>query len=150
MPELATKEIKSNYNKNTKVRSKINEFWNYCEVNKYIPDVEMLCYFLDIDRSTLWKWETSTDNEILSNIIKKVKNRIFANKKQLAMCGKMNATIFIFDAKNNHGYVDKIDHEHNSNTNITVSFNIPKVDTNIPVKTIEGQVIESTPIKQLK
>jgi len=153
MPELATKhnpDTIPSKSKAYKIKEKIKSFWEYCEQKDYIPDIETLCLYLDVSRVTLWTWETQEDNKDLANIIKNAKNRIFHYKKQLAFKGKMNATIFIFDAKNNHGYVDKIDHEHNSNTNITVSFNIPKVDTNIPIKTIEGQVIESTPIKQLK
>ena len=131
--------------KTYRIKEQLDKFWDYCSQNDYIPDVEILAMYLDICRKTLWEWENG-DNKVLSNIIRKVKNRIFANKKQLAMKNKINATIFIFDAKNNHGYVDKIEHEHNSNTNITVSFNIPKLETTLPTKTIEGTIIEATPI----
>jgi hypothetical protein len=130
------------------IKKKIDGFWKYCKDNNYIPDVETLALYLDVHRKTLWAWETG-DNKVLSNIIKKAKNTIFHEQKQLAFRGKLNATIFIFNAKNNFGYVDKIEHEHSNNTNVTVSFNIPKLDTTIPTKTIEGVVIESTPIKQL-
>ena len=131
------------------IKKKIDDFWDWCKQNDYIPDTEILCKYLNVNRSTLWRWEIDEDNSNLCNLIKNVKNDIFAYKKQLAMRGKMNATIFIFDAKNNHGYVDKIEHEHNNNTNITVSFNIPKLETTLPTKTIEGVVIESTPIKDI-
>jgi len=153
MPELATKDNTDTIpskSKTYRIKEQLDKFWDYCAENDYIPDVEILCKYLSVNRSTLWRWETSGNNKILCNLIKNIKNDIFAIQKQMALRNRVNATVFIFNAKNNFGYVDKIDHEHNSNTNITVSFNIPKVDTNIPIKTIEGQVIESTPIKQIK
>jgi hypothetical protein len=135
------------HKKVSELRKKINHFWQYCKDNDLIPDVELLCKVLGTCRQRLHEWETSEDNKEISDLIKNVKNDIFVNKKQLAFKGKLNATIFIFDAKNNHGYVDKQEHEHSNNTNVTVSFNIPKLDTVIPTKTIEGVVIEATPIK---
>jgi len=122
---------------------KIDKFWQYCEDNNYIPDVETLAMFLDVCRKTLWQWEHS-ENKNLGIIIKKAKNKIFHEQKQLAMRGKMNSAIFIFNAKNNFDYVEKVEHEHNSTTNINVVFNVPKLQPNIPNKIIEGQVIQDT------
>lgn len=41
------------------------------------------------------------------NTIQEAKNRIAHAKKQLAMKGKMPASVFTFDFKNNHGYNDQ-------------------------------------------
>jgi hypothetical protein len=47
-----------------------------------------------------------------STVIKKAKNKIFAYKKQGAFKGKYNPAVFIFDAKNNHGYKEKLETEN--------------------------------------
>ena len=139
MDSINTKE--RNYRKALNIKRKIDGFWTYCKDNLFIPDIETLCLFLDITRETLRQWELQEDNKNLSDTVKKVKNEIFHHKKQMAMRGHLNATIFIFDAKNNHGYVDKVEHEYNSNTNITVTFNVPRIHHGIPIKAIDGSVI---------
>lgn len=69
-----------------------------------IPDVEGFCDYIDSYRELLMEYERK---EEFSRAVKKIKNWIYARKKQLAMKNKMNPAIFIFDAKNNAGYVDK-------------------------------------------
>jgi len=124
------------------LRAKLESFWDYCKDNAYIPDIETLCLHLDTNRQRLWEMETSEDYKEISDIIKNVKNRIFHEQKQLALRGKLNSAIFIFNAVNNFGYVQKVEHEHSSNTNITVTFNVPKIQTNMPIKTLTGEVIQ--------
>lgn len=76
-----------------------------------IPDVEGFCDFIGAWRDLLNEYEKKPE---FSVAVKKVKNWIYYRKKQLAMQGKMNPAIFIFDAKNNAGYVDKqeVDNSH--------------------------------------
>jgi hypothetical protein len=74
------------------------------EKNTDIPDVEGFCDFVGAYRDILNNYEKDPE---FSNTIKIIKNWIYYKKKQLAMQGKMNAAIFIFDAKNNAGYVDR-------------------------------------------
>lgn len=69
-----------------------------------VPDVEGFCDHIDSYRDLFSEYEKK---EEYSDTIKRIKNWIYYRKKQLAMVNKMNATIFIFDAKNNFGYVDK-------------------------------------------
>jgi hypothetical protein len=85
--------------------------------NTDIPDVEGFCVYVDAYRDILSEYEKK---EEYSDTIKRIKNWIYYKKKQLAMQNKMNATIFIFDAKNNAGYVDKT--EYDTNNNHTVKF----------------------------
>ncbi len=76
-----------------------------------IPDIEAFCDFVGAWRDILIEYEKKPE---FSNTIKQIKNFIYYKKKQLAMTGKMNPAIFIFDAKNNAGYVDKqeVDNSH--------------------------------------
>jgi hypothetical protein len=69
-----------------------------------IPDVEGFCDFVGAYRQLLMEYEKKPE---FSTTIKKIKNWIYYRKKQMAMQGKMNAAVFIFDAKNNAGYVDR-------------------------------------------
>jgi hypothetical protein len=73
---------------------------------KLIPDIEGLCAFMGIDRSTLFEWERSRD-PAYSNAIKSVKNQMAFFKKQLALKGKIPALTFATDFNNNHGYTQK-------------------------------------------
>lgn len=81
-----------------------------------IPDVEGFCEFAGAWRDILNEYEKKPD---FSVTVKKIKNWIYYRKKQLAMQNKMNAAIFIFDAKNNAGYVDKteLDSHHTGEVN---------------------------------
>ncbi len=69
-----------------------------------IPDVECFCDYTDSYRQLLMEYEKKDE---FSVTVKKIKNWIYHKKKQLAMQNKMPAAIFIFDAKNNAGYVEK-------------------------------------------
>lgn len=69
-----------------------------------IPDVEHFCEFVDSYRDLLSAYESKKE---YSDTIKRLKNFMYNRKKQLAMTNKLNATVYIFDAKNNHGYKDQ-------------------------------------------
>lgn len=84
-----------------------------------IPDVEGFCDYVDAYRDLLSEYASK---EEYSDTIKRIKNWIYYKKKQLAMSNKMNATVFIFDAKNNAGYVDKQELDQNIRaTDITLN-----------------------------
>lgn len=68
---------------------------------KEIPDVESFAVFLGISREELMGYEGEELFYILT--------RIAGAKKQLAMCGKIPASVFTFDFKNNHGYGEKLE-----------------------------------------
>ncbi len=89
--------------------SLIEKYFIHCETTEEIPDVEGLALFLDTTRDLLWDYQKI---EMFSDTIKRAKNRLFANKKQLAMKGKMPPAIFIFDSINNHGYSNKQEFDH--------------------------------------
>lgn len=78
--------------------------------NDEIPDVEGLCVFLDTSRQTLFEYES---RDGFTDAIKRIKDWILFKKKQLAMKGKIPPAIYIFDAKNNAGYVDKTEQDVN-------------------------------------
>jgi len=79
-------------------------FFDWCNQNDYIPDIEAFAVYMDTTRKTILDYENKKE---FSYTLKKIKDKIFFYKKQLAFKGKINATVFIFDAKNNHGYRDK-------------------------------------------
>jgi hypothetical protein len=77
-----------------------------------IPDVEGFCDYVNAYRQLLMEYEKKPE---FSTTIKHIRNWIYYKKKQLAMQGKMNPAIFIFDAKNNAGYTDKQEVDHTTN-----------------------------------
>ena len=88
-----------------------------------IPDVEGFCVYADSYRDMFSTYEAK---EEFSDTVKKIKNRIYAKKKQLAMQNKMNPTIFIFDAKNNFGYKDKTEVDNNINGDVRFVNDVPR------------------------
>lgn len=93
-------------------RDKTIEYLQYVnEVNSQndfekgiIPDIESWATFLGITRQTIFNYE-QRGGEWLQTI-QQFKNAIATIKKQLAMTYKIPPMVFVFDATNNHGYVN--------------------------------------------
>lgn len=88
-----------------------------------IPDVEGFCDFIDAYRDLFSEYEKKPE---FSDTIKRIKNWIYYRKKQLAMSNKMNATVFIFDAKNNAGYVDKTEQDVSHSGEVSFVNDVPR------------------------
>lgn len=71
---------------------------------KLIPDIENWAMFLGITRQTLWTYEQRGGE--WKACISYYKNCIAAVKKQLALNYKIPPMVYVFDATNNHGYVN--------------------------------------------
>ena len=91
--------------------------------NTDIPDVEGFCVFVDAYRDIVSEYEKKPE---YSDAIKRIKNWIYYRKKQLAMQGKMNAAVFIFDAKNNAGYVDKTEQDVSHSGEVQFINDVPR------------------------
>lgn len=68
--------------------------------------------FCKCSRETINQYESGaydTEEENYSDAIKRVKALVEEDKIEKALMGEYNATIAIFDLKNNHGYADKQD-----------------------------------------
>jgi hypothetical protein len=92
------------------------------EIND-IPDIEAFCDYIGAWRDLLAEYEKKPQ---FSDTVKSIKNWIYYRKKQLAMQGKMNPAIFIFDAKNNAGYVDKTEVDNNLSGNVQFINEVPR------------------------
>jgi len=97
----------------------IDRYFQRIEKTEEIPDIEGLCLELELCRETLKQYQLK---EEFTDAIKKAKTKIFFRKKQLAMSGKMNPAVFIFDAKNNHDYVDKQEIAQTVDTTININI----------------------------
>jgi hypothetical protein len=88
-----------------------------------IPDVEGFCDYADAYRDLLSEYESKPE---FSDTIKRIKNWIYYRKKQLAMAGKMNPAVFIFDAKNNANYVDKTEVDQHHSGEVSFVNDVPR------------------------
>ena len=102
----------------------VEGFFNWCLVEDYVPDIEALAEYLDTTRKTIHDYEKKPE---FSYTIKRLKTKIFNKKKQAAFKGKIPAAVFIFDAKNNHGYRDKQEVKHEGK--IKTAINIMPAST---------------------
>lgn len=71
---------------------------------KLIPDIENWAMYLGITRQTIWAYQNR--GREWKDTIDYYKNVIAAVKKQLAMNYKIPPMVYVFDATNNHGYVN--------------------------------------------
>ena len=83
---------------------------------KLIPDIENWCVFLGITRQTLFNYEGRGGE--WKDCIAYYKNAIASVKKQLAMNYKIPPMVYVFDATNNHHYVNSNEFKLNATTEI--------------------------------
>ena len=90
-----------------------------------IPDIEDFCLFANISRQRFMSYRTS-DNAEMNEIANNIANAIANCKKQIALQGTMNPTIFAIDMNNNHGYVQ-------AKTELTVNQNVSmqQIESNV-------------------
>lgn len=71
---------------------------------KLIPDIENWAMYLGVTRQTIWAYQNR--GKEWKDTIEYYKNAIAAVKKQLALNYKIPPMVYVFDATNNHGYVN--------------------------------------------
>lgn len=76
--------------------------------------IEGLCLRLECDRDTLLNYQKKEGYEEYFGIIKKAKLKIQQDKVERGILGTGTASVIIFDLKNNHGYRDKVEIDHES------------------------------------
>ena len=105
------------------LESKINEYWDYCELNERPKTYSGLAYYLGVTRQTLFNYG---NREKYAHIIERAKACIeMDTEERLQIAGQPTAGI-IFSLKNNfEGWSDKheIKADVEANNNNKVSFN---------------------------
>lgn len=99
------------YSSVEQLQQKIIEYWEYLEnANQngiaLIPDMEGVCSFLGISRTTFRTWERE-NFQGFAETLAQVRNDIAACKKQLGLQNKIPAIVMAMDFNNNHDYVQK-------------------------------------------
>lgn len=122
-------------------------FRNIQETNEggisVIPDIEDFCLFVQISRDTFQAYRSSEDPD-MRNVAQNIANAIAACKKQSALQGTLNPTIFAIDMNNNHGYVQSKS-EITVNQNVTMQqleSNIVDIANRLPVEDEDELEIE--------
>lgn len=82
-----------------------------------VADIESLADFLGTTRDDL---TALMEHKTYGLLLKRAKNRIAKIKKQLAFHGKLPAAVLSFDLKNNHGYKDRPEEQHDGSGNTVV------------------------------
>lgn len=96
------------YNADTLYEKAKEYFENIAETNEngivVIPDIEDFCMFANISRDSFMRYRKSEDFR-LSNVATMIATAIANIKKQQALNGNINPTVFAIDFNNNHDYV---------------------------------------------
>lgn len=109
------------------IQERFEEFKEWCKQEKRPLTVSRFAVFCDCDRNTITKYASGAyDNEYVnfSSTIKKMLSEIESDKVERGLSGDYNASVTIFDLKNNHGYVDKQDHD--------IQLKPPQINKDIP------------------
>ncbi len=103
------------YSKQEVLQTKIDEYFKMCDEKEKPYTITGLCLYLDIDRSTLLRYE---EKEEYCNTIKRAKNRVENYVEEMSLIGKLNPTVSIFNLKNNFNWKDKTEIETNQNIKV--------------------------------
>jgi len=103
------------YSEQEVLQTKIDEYFNMCDEKEKPYTITGLCLYLDIDRSTLLRYE---EKEEYCNTIKRAKNKIENYVEEMSLIGKLNPTVSIFNLKNNFNWKDKTEIETNQNIKV--------------------------------
>ena len=103
------------YSEQKILQTKIDEYFKMCDEKEKPYTITGLCLYLDIDRSTLLRYE---EKEEYCNTIKRAKNRIENYVEENSLKGLLNPTVSIFNLKNNFGWKDKQEIETNQNIKV--------------------------------
>lgn len=98
------------------LEKKADEYFIHCKEAGEIPTMAGISYFTGFSSREAFT-NQGKRNEKFLRTIKRAKLRMYDAKFQLAATGKMNATIFIFDAVNNHGMINRRSENKNNNNN---------------------------------
>ena len=91
------------------MQERFDTLFEKCLEEGFVPNVEMLALAAGCNRRTLWDLETGVTHkgEGYSDIIMSAKELIASIDGTLACENKMNATVYVFRAKNYYGMSDR-------------------------------------------
>lgn len=92
------------FNTVEELENRINEYFEYCEINEKPMTMSGLAYYLDVDRQTLINYK---NREEFFDAIKKAKQRVLMDTEERLQTSQQPTAGIIFSLKNNYGWVDK-------------------------------------------
>lgn len=114
------KNVRAVFSSKKDCEEKLSRYFDgFLPASGEVADIEGLADFLGTTRDELL---VLLEHKIYGVLLKRARNRIAKIKKQLAFRGKLPAAVLSFDLKNNHGYRDRPEEQHESGTGTTVVF----------------------------
>ena len=103
------------YSTHEELAEKLEGYFPYCEENEEVPNICGMALFCGFaSRNSLEDYEQKSPAFL--HVIKRAKTRCYNAKLSAAMKGKLNPTIFIFDAVNNHDMFNSRSDNKNEHT----------------------------------
>lgn len=119
------------------MRAKIQSYFDQWKEKGKPYTMAMLISYLDICEDTFGEYssgkyddEEYENGDTFSETIRKARKFVEGQKIEDALLGKLNATVTIFDLKNNHGYSDKSEVTTYDKTPQVIKDNIPDDKSN--------------------
>ena len=96
------------------LQERVEQYLEICKAEERPLTMAGLAVYLGMARQSLWKYADGSydkdraEGELThAEVLAWARTVIEADKNEKALCGKYNATVAIFDLKNNHGWKDQ-------------------------------------------
>lgn len=86
------------------LEAKIQAYMEDCDIREVPYTIEGLAVACEVDRQTILNYSYKDD---FFGTIKKYRSKILAQLQELALSGKINPAVTIFNLKNNYDYTDR-------------------------------------------
>lgn len=117
------------------LKKKIEDYYDYCEMNDKPLTLSRLAVFLEIDRATLYNY---SQREPFFDTIKNARERVQADMEERALANQSNSTFSIFSLKNNFGWTNE-DKVITENTNLNKNVDLSNISTEDLKRLLENE-----------
>lgn len=114
---MKTRDFK--FKNKEELEKRVNEYFEYCEVNEKPCTISGLAYFLGVNRRTVVNY---ANREAYGDVIERARDRVLMDMEEGAMVGKYNPAITIFGMKNNFEMSDKTEVKQEVDAEIKVKW----------------------------
>jgi hypothetical protein len=83
------------------------------ELNQVVPTIVGLCNYIDVSKSTVYKWKSEGKSQVLSDTLDRIEEKQCIDLISGGLTNQLNANITKLMLAN-HGYSDKVQQDHTS------------------------------------
>ena len=90
------------------LEERLDQFFEFCQLNNLRPGIELMSSALGIDRRTFWTWCNGSRGKEWGHVCSQAKQLLISFTEQAGLQGRLNPATFCFTMKNYAGWKDSI------------------------------------------